>query len=228
MKKHIKIALDGPSGSGKSTIAKNLSKRLDILYLDTGAMYRAVALKALSLGVDTFDSDGVSAFLTDLDLDIKYADGAQRTYLDGEDVSEQIREPRVSMAASNVSSLKCVRLKMVEMQREIAGKTSCVLDGRDIGSYVLPDADYKFYITASVEVRADRRYKELTLKGYKVDYDELKKEIEQRDYNDKNRDFAPLVQAPDAVYLDTSYMTIEQVVNKVLSYVNQGENGETK
>ena len=99
---------------------------------------------------------------------------------------------------------------------------------QDIGSYVIPDADYKFYITASVEVRADRRYKELTLKGYKVDYDELKKEIEQRDYNDKNRDFAPLVQAPDAVYLDTSYMTIEQVVNKVLSYVNQGENGETK
>lgn len=219
MEKTIKIALDGPSGSGKSTVAKELSKRLNILYLDTGAMYRAVALKTISLGADTFDEQAVSAFINDIDIGIKYVDGAQRTFLDGIDVSEKIREPHVSMAASNVSSLKCVRLKMVEMQRKIASELSCVLDGRDIGSFVLPNADYKFYITASVDVRAHRRYKELTLRGHKVDFEELKKEIEQRDYNDKHRDFAPLVQAEDAIYVDTSFMTAEQVVNKIIAYI---------
>lgn len=215
----LKIALDGPSGSGKSTIAKRLSKELNILYLDTGAMYRATALKALSLGIDTFDGGGVSTFINEINLEVKYIDGTQHTFLDGEDVSEKIREPHVSMAASNISSLKCVRLKMVEMQRKIASSMSCVLDGRDIGSYVLPDANFKFYITASVDVRADRRYKELVLKGHKVDYDLLKKEIEQRDFNDKNRDFAPLIKADDAIEIDTSFMNVEQVVNTVLSYI---------
>ncbi len=221
MKNLIRIALDGPSGSGKSTVAKRLSKELNILYLDTGAMYRATALKAIKCGVDSLDLDGVSRFIDDIDLEIKYIDGAQHTYLDGEDVSEKIREPHVSMAASNISSLKCVRLKMVEMQRKIAAGTSCVLDGRDIGSYVLPDADFKFYVTASVEERANRRFKELTLKGHKVNYNELKAEIEQRDYNDKNRDFSPLVQAEDAIYLDTSFMNVEQVCNTILSYVKK-------
>ena len=221
MSKIIRIALDGPSGSGKSTIAKKLSSKLNILYLDTGAMYRATALKAISLGIDTFDEKGVLTFIDNIDLQIKYVDGTQHTYLDGEDVSERIREPHVSMAASNISSLKCVRLKMVEMQRKIASQMSCVLDGRDIGSFVLPDADYKFYITASVDVRADRRFKELALKGHKVDFVELRKEIEQRDYNDKNRDFAPLTKADDAIEIDTSFMTIEQVINKVLSYLEK-------
>ena len=221
MEKIITIALDGPSGSGKSTIAKKLSKELNILYLDTGAMYRATAVKALKLGIDTFDANGVDTFINDIDLEIKYVDGAQRTYLDGEDVSERIREPEVSMAASNISSLKNVRLKMVDMQRKIAKGTSCILDGRDIGSFVLPDAEFKFYITASVDVRADRRYKELKLKGHDVDYNELKAEIEQRDYNDRNRDFAPLRKADDAIEIDTSLMTIEQVINKVLSYINK-------
>ena len=221
MKNLIRIALDGPSGSGKSTVAKRLSKELNILYLDTGAMYRATALKAIKCGVDSFDVDGVSKFIDNIDLEIKYIDGAQHTFLDGEDVSEKIREPHVSMAASNISSLKCVRLKMVEMQRKIAAGTSCVLDGRDIGSYVLPDADFKFYVTASVEERANRRFKELTLKGHKVDFNELKAEIEQRDYNDKNRDFSPLVQAEDAIYLDTSFMNVEQVCNTILSYVKK-------
>lgn len=220
MDKIIKIALDGPSGSGKSTVAKRLSHDLDILYLDTGAMYRACALKCLSLGIDTFDEKGVSTFINDINIEIKYENGAQRTFLDGVDVSEKIREPHVSMAASNISSLKCVRLKMVDMQRKIAQKMSCVLDGRDIGTFVLPDADFKFYITASVEVRADRRYKELKLKGHKVDYEELKKEIEQRDFNDKNRDFAPLRQAEDAILIDTSFMTIDAVVNRILSFIN--------
>ncbi len=219
MKNKFSIALDGPSGSGKSTLAKFLSQKLNVLYLDTGAMYRACAVKAIKMGIDTFDEKGVSSFINDIDLQIKYVDGAQRTYLDGEDVSEKIREPHVSMAASNVSSLKCVRLKMVDMQRKIAGEMSCVLDGRDIGSYVLPNADYKFYITASVEVRAKRRFDELTLKGHNVDFEELKKEIEQRDFNDKNRDFAPLRQAEDAIKIDTSNMSIEQVIAKVLDYI---------
>ncbi len=221
MNKIIRIALDGPSGSGKSTIAKRLSQKLNILYLDTGAMYRATALKAISLNIDTFDEKGVSTFIDNINLEIKYIDGTQHTYLDGEDVSERIREPHVSMAASNISSLKCVRLKMVDMQRKIASEMSCVLDGRDIGSFVLPDADFKFYITASSDVRADRRYKELTLKGHKVDFNELKKEIEQRDFNDKNRDFAPLTKAEDALEIDTSFMTIEQVVSKVLSVIER-------
>ena len=221
MEKMIRIALDGPSGSGKSTIAKKLSKELNILYLDTGAMYRATALKALSLNIDTFDEEGVKTFIDDINLEIKYIDGAQHTFLDGEDVSERIREPHVSMAASNISSLRPVRLKMVDMQRKIASKMSCVLDGRDIGSFVLPDADFKFYITANVTVRADRRFKELTLKGHNVDFEALKQEIEQRDYNDKNRDFSPLVKADDAIEIDTSYMTINQVVDKVLSIVKK-------
>ena len=221
MAKTLKIALDGPSGSGKSTIAKKLSKELDILYLDTGAMYRATALKALKLNVDTFDEKGVSSFINDLNLEIKYENGSQQTYLDGENVSDKIREPQVSMAASNISSLKSVRLKMVEMQRKIASSTSCVLDGRDIGSYVLPDADYKFYITASVEVRAQRRFKELTEKGFNVDFEKLKQEIEQRDYNDSHRDFAPLVKAEDAIFIDTSNMDIDGVTNAVMSYIKK-------
>ena len=220
MKTTFKIALDGPSGSGKSTIAKKLSEKLDILYLDTGAMYRATAMKALKLNVDTFDEKGVSKFIGDLDLDIKYENGSQQTYLDGENVSGKIREPQVSMAASNISSLKCVRLKMVEMQRKIAASTSCVLDGRDIGSFVLPDADYKFYITASVDVRAKRRFKELAEKGFNVDFEKLKKEIEERDYNDSHREFAPLIKADDAILIDTSDMSIDEVINAVMSHIN--------
>ena len=219
MEKIIRIALDGPSGSGKSTIAKRLSSKLNILYLDTGAMYRATALKALSLGIDTLDEKGVSTFIDDINLEIKYINGAQHTFLDGKDVSDKIREPHVSMAASNISSLKCVRLKMVDMQRKIAGEMSCVLDGRDIGSFVLPNADFKFYITASVDVRADRRFKELMLKGHNVDFEQLKQEIEQRDYNDKTRDFAPLTKAADAIEIDTSFMNVEQVIGKVISYI---------
>lgn len=217
--KKIVIALDGPSGSGKSTVAKFLSDKLNILYLDTGAMYRATALKALNLGIDTFDEEGVKTFIYDINLEIKYIDKSQHTFLDGEDVSQKIREPHMSMAASNISSLKTVRLKMVEMQRKIASDISCVLDGRDIGSYVLPDADYKFFITASPEVRAKRRFDELKAKNFDVNYDEILKDIEKRDYNDIHRDFSPLVQAKDAVYIDTSDMNIEEVTNKILSFI---------
>ncbi len=219
--KKIVIALDGPSGSGKSTVAKFLSDKLNILYLDTGAMYRATALKALNLGIDTFDEEGVKTFINDINLEIKYIDKSQHTFLDGEDVSQKIREPHMSMAASNISSLKTVRLKMVEMQRKIASDISCVLDGRDIGSYVLPDADYKFFITASPEVRAKRRFDELKAKNFDVNYDEILRDIEKRDYNDIHRDFSPLVQAKDAVYIDTSDMNIEEVTNKILSFIKQ-------
>ena len=215
----INIAIDGPSGSGKSTVAKILSQKLNILYLDTGAMYRATALKALNLGIDTFDEEGVKPFINDINLEIKYIDKSQHTFLDGEDVSQKIREPHMSMAASNISSLKTVRLKMVEMQRKIASDISCVLDGRDIGSYVLPDADYKFFITASPEVRAKRRFDELKTKNFDVNYDKILKDIEKRDYNDIHRDFSPLVQAKDAVYIDTSDMNIEEVTNKILSFI---------
>ena len=219
MKKQLAIALDGPSGSGKSTIAKFLSKKLDILYLDTGAMYRATAVKALSLGIDPLDEEKVKTFIDDINLEIKYIDGAQHTFLDGEDVSKKIRENHVSMAASNISKLKCVRLKMVDMQRKIASQMSCVLDGRDIGSYVLPNADYKFYVTASADVRAERRYKELIERGQSVDFEQIKSEIIARDENDKNRDFAPLVQADDAILIETSNLSIEEVLDLIISYI---------
>ncbi len=221
MDKILNIALDGPSGSGKSTVAKAISKKLNILYLDTGAMYRATGLKANKLGIDTFDEEGVKTFIDNIDLQIKYIDGTQHTFLDGEDVSEKIREPQVSMWASNISSLKCVRIKMVDMQRQIAGQMSCVLDGRDIGSYVLPDAKFKFYITASTEVRTKRRFEELKAKGFDVDFDNLFKEIEQRDYNDSHREFSPLKQAEDALVVDTSDMTVEEVLEKVLSCIGE-------
>ena len=215
----LNIALDGPSGSGKSTAAKAIAKKLDILYLDTGAMYRACALETIYRGVDSFDEASVKTFINDIDLQIKYVDGAQRTILRGKDVSEDIRKNEVSMMASNVSSLPCVRLKMVEMQRKVAESTDCILDGRDIGTYVLPNCKHKFYVTASPEVRAKRRYDELIAKGQTVDYDNILKEINQRDYNDSHRDFAPLRQAEDAIFLDTSDMTAEEVVDYIIAKV---------
>ena len=213
----INIALDGPAGSGKSTVARILSKELDILYLDTGAMYRACGLKCVKMGVSVKDENAVSAFINDINLKIEYKNGAQVTILDDEDVSTAIRRPEVSMLASDVSALKCVRLKMVEMQRKIAESLDCVLDGRDIGSFVLPNAKYKYFVTADSKVRAERRYKELIERGTPVDFDALHEEIKQRDYNDSHRDFAPLKQAEDAIVVDTSNMTVEEVVNCILT-----------
>lgn len=215
----MNIAIDGPSGAGKSTIAKELAKRLNITYLDTGAMYRTVALKSLLLGVDVNDEEGVKAFLPTVDLDIKYIEGTQHVYLDGKDVSKEIREHRMSKAASDISRIPAVRLHLVEMQRALASKYDCVLDGRDITSYVLPNAEYKFFITASPEVRAKRRLDELAAKGEKMDFEVLLADIKQRDYNDSHRDFAPLTRTEDSVYIDTSDMTIEEVLAKVLSYI---------
>ena len=211
----INVAIDGPAGSGKSTIAKALSRDYKILYLDTGAMYRACALKALNEGADVEDEAALCDLMRELSLTIEYVDGVQHTILDGKDVSEEIRSPRVSMAASTVSKYPCVRMKMVEKQREIAGKMSCVLDGRDIGSYVLPDAEFKFFLTASPEVRARRRYDELVAKGYEVDFEELKREIERRDLQDSTREFSPLRKADDAVVIDTSEMSIDEVLKEI-------------
>lgn len=215
------IALDGPAGSGKSTIAKVLAKDYNILYLDTGAMYRACGLKALREGIDPKDREAVKKMLPKLNVKVEYREGKQHTILDGEDVSTAIRENAVSMAASTISAHPDVRIKMVEMQREIGNSMSCVLDGRDIGSTVLPNAKYKFFITADSKVRAMRRYKELLERGEKVDFDTLHAEIVARDKQDSEREFSPLVCAKDAIVIDTSDMDINEVVLAVKKHVQE-------
>lgn len=209
------IAIDGPAGSGKSTVAKLLANDCHILYLDTGAMYRACALAALRKGVDVEDEVQVCDLMRTLELSVGYSDGVQHTYLSQEDVSALLRTPEVSMAASTISRHPSVRLKMVEKQREIASKMSCVLDGRDIGTFVLPDADFKFFLTASPEVRAKRRYDEMVARGEKVDFEALKRDIAARDKQDSTRALAPLKQADDAILIDTSDMTVEEVVETI-------------
>ncbi len=217
----MNIALDGPAGSGKSTIAKALAKDYNILYLDTGAMYRACGLKALRCGIDPKDGVAVEKMLQNLNVKVEYKDGAQHTILDGEDVSLAIRENSVSMAASSISAHPCVRIKMVEMQRDIARGMSCVLDGRDIGSTVLPNAKFKFFITADSKVRAMRRFKELQERGQNVDFDTLHQEIVARDKQDSEREFSPLVQAKDALLIDTSNMSIAEVVSAVKAAIQE-------
>ncbi len=213
------IALDGPAGSGKSTIAKRLAEDYHILYLDTGAMYRACALNALRAGIDPKDVRAVEEMLENLDLKVEYKEGIQHTLLNGEDVSENIRENAVSMAASDISAHRAVREKMVEVQRKIAESMSCVLDGRDIGSAVLPDAKFKFYVTADSKVRAKRRFKELTERGQNVELEALHSEIVRRDKQDSEREFSPLKRAADAVVVDTSEMDIEQAVAAIKSII---------
>ncbi len=215
------IALDGPAGSGKSTVAKILARDYNILHLDTGAMYRACGLKALRENVDTKDVVAVEQLLPQLDVKVEYREGKQHTILDGEDVSTAIRENAVSMAASNISAHQAVREKMVEMQREIATGMSCILDGRDIGSAVLPDAKFKFFITADSKVRAERRYKELLERGEQVDFEKLHAEIVARDKQDSEREFSPLVCPKDAMVIDTSMMNIEEVVAKIKSAIQE-------
>ena len=223
----MQIALDGPAGAGKSSIAKHVAKTLGMLYLDTGAMYRVVGYKAMQMGIDTLDESKVSDFAENIDINVVYKDGKQLMFLDGKDITAFIREPEVSINASNASKHKRVRQHMVRLQREIAAQTDVVVDGRDIGTHVLPNADYKFYITASIEQRAKRRHNQLIKKGIESNLDELKDEIAARDYQDMNREFAPLKAAEDAVILDTTDLTFEETYNKVLETIQKGVQNES-
>lgn len=215
------IAIDGPAGAGKSTIAKLLAAKLYILYLDTGAMYRAVGLKALNSGVSVTDEAAVEKMLKNTKVDVSVENGVQRVFLDGTDVSAEIREHRVSKAASDISAVPCVRYKMVELQREIAKKRDTVLDGRDIGTFVLPNAEHKFFLTASVDERAKRRYNELIKKGESCELSKIKADITERDYNDTHRALAPLKKADDAVEVDTTNLSIDEVVNVLLAAIGE-------
>lgn len=214
----ISIAIDGPAGAGKSTIAKMIAKALGIIYLDTGAMYRTVALKAINEGIDTLDSERLSMLVKDINIKIICNDSEQQIFLDGNDVSRMIRTPEISIGASNVATIPEVRLKMVELQREIAAKDSVVMDGRDIGTYVLPNANLKVFLTASLEERAKRRYSEQLQKGItSINLEDVMKDIEYRDKNDSSRAFAPLSKAEDAVEIDTTKLSIKEVAQKIMS-----------
>lgn len=215
------IAIDGPSGAGKSTIARMLAERLGIAYLDTGAMYRACALHMLDKNISLEDERRVAEELPDIDMGIIFENGAQKMFISGKDVSERIREHHMSKAASDISKLPCVREKLVSLQRELAKKQSCVLDGRDICLHVLPDARYKFFLTASANERAKRRAAELAQKGKQVNFETVLADINDRDYNDMHRAASPLVQAPDAVLVDSTNMTLEQVLDYMLSFIEE-------
>jgi cytidylate kinase len=215
--KKISIAIDGPAGAGKSTIAKLISKKLGILYLDTGAMYRAVALKAINENIDTLDEEKLSKLVENINIEIVYSKDEQKIILDGEDVSSLIRTPEVSIGASNVATIPDVRIKMVELQKKISSESSVVMDGRDIGSYVLPNADVKIFLNADIKERAKRRYSEQLSKN--ITLEEVLKDIEYRDKNDSSRSFAPLIKASDAIEIDTTNMSIDEVVNTILGYV---------
>ncbi len=219
----MKIAIDGPAGAGKSTIAKLLASELGFVYLDTGAMYRAVALKMLNEKIELADVASVEKTLEKTSVEIRYDNGTQKILLDGEDVSDIIREHAVSKAASDFSALPCVRLKMVELQRAFAEKRDTILDGRDIGTFVLPNAEFKFFLTASVDERAKRRFTELKNKGAECVLEDIKRDIEQRDYNDSHREFAPLKKADDAITVDTTSMSIKEVAEHMLALVRKKE-----
>ncbi|MBR6922101.1 MAG: (d)CMP kinase [Clostridia bacterium] len=208
----FRIAIDGPSGAGKSTVAKALAKRLGFVQVDTGAMYRSVGLYIYRKGIQPDDADAVIPQLENINIDLGFSEEGQRIYLNGEDVSEKIRQNEISAYASKVSAIPAVRVFLLEMQRKLAREHSVVMDGRDIGTVVLPDAELKIFQTASVKERAKRRYLELTEKGQIVDLETIKKEIEERDYNDSHRAAAPCVPADDAVIIDNSNITIEENV----------------
>ena len=215
--KTISIAIDGPSGAGKSTLAKSVSKTLGYLYVDTGAIYRTIGYAAFSKGVDPKDGEAAAALLPELEIGLHYGeDGLQHMTLNGTDVTDQIRLPEISLYASAVSAHPAVRAHLLEMQRKLARENNVVMDGRDIGTVVLPDADVKVYLTASVETRAKRRFLELQEKGTVCDLDNIQKDIEERDQRDMNREISPLRQAEDAVLVDSSDLTIEQVVDRIL------------
>lgn len=216
----MNIAIDGPAGAGKSTIAKAVAKELDILYLDTGAMYRALGYKVLSKHVDTRDMNGVVAIMEETEIGVKYIDGQQHTYLDGVDVSADIRTQQIGKAASDVSMFPPVRIKFAQLQRDIGEKQSIIMDGREIGSFVLPNAEYKFFINADPHVRALRRESELRAAGKPIPpIEETVAQIVERDKQDYEREFAPLKQVPDAILIDTTDMTADETVAAVLKHI---------
>ena len=216
------IAIDGPAGAGKSSIAKALSKRLGYIYIDTGAMYRAVALFFVENNVSDGTDSRIESLLEKLEISIKYEDGAQKVILNGEDVTDKLRLEEIGKLASKFSAIGSVREKLVALQRKLAQKENVVMDGRDIGTVVLPNADLKIYLSASSKVRAKRRYLELLEKGHTdLDINDIEDEIIKRDEADMNREISPLKQADDAYYLDSSDMTLEEVVSKILSMVKE-------
>ncbi len=220
--KTFSVAIDGPAGAGKSTIAKAAAAKLQFIYVDTGAMYRAVALYAIrnNLPFDNQDAHLEKA-LENIEITIEYVDGAQHVFLNGEDVSGLIRTPEVSAGASAVATVQPVRVKLVELQRKLAEGKNVIMDGRDIGTFVLPNADLKIYLTASADARALRRYKELLEKGEQVELEQIKTDIIARDKNDSEREFSPLRQAEDAVLVDNSDMDAQQTVDCLLTLIEE-------
>lgn len=220
--KHINIAIDGPGGAGKSTISKAVAKALGIIYVDTGALYRTVGCYAREHGLSVEDvrvSEKITPMLSDICVEIQYVDGAQHVILNGEDLGDKIRQPDISMYASAVSSVPSVRAFLLETQKELARKNSVIMDGRDIGTVILPDADVKIFLTASSEARAMRRYKELTEKGVAVKYEDVLSEMNERDHADSTRAAAPLKAADDAIYFDNSDYDFEGSVDYILKLI---------
>lgn len=219
--KHFAIAIDGPAGAGKSTVAKNVAKELGGIYLDTGAMYRTVGLYMMRNGIDLKNPEKIAENVKNVSVDVRYVDGVQRVYMGEEDVSEAIRENPVSAAASAVSAVPAVREILVKRQQEIAEGTFVVMDGRDIGTKVLPNAPLKIFLTAAPEERARRRFEELKAKGKTVDFDQLLAEIKERDYNDSHRAASPLVPADDAVMFDNTGLEQEQTAEKIIAMARE-------
>ncbi|MBQ7333746.1 MAG: (d)CMP kinase [Clostridia bacterium] len=217
----FKIAIDGPSGAGKSSVAKAVAKELSIVYVDTGALYRTIGLFMTEKGISTTDKESVISLLPEISIELKYVLGKQVILLNGKEVGDNIRTPEIAMAASNVSAIPEVRAFLLDTQRDIAKKNSVIMDGRDIGTVILPDAEVKIFLTASPEARAKRRYDELLAKGQSVNYDEIYKGMLERDKNDSTRAVAPCVPAPDAVFLDNSKLTPEKTVQKVIKIVKK-------
>ena len=227
MDKHYTVAIDGPSGAGKSTIARAAAARFGFIYVDTGAMYRTVGLAAARAGLPLGSEERIIALLPGLDIRFGYAeDGRQRMYLNGEDVTGLIRTPEISMRASEVSAMPEVRAYLLDMQRRMAERQSVVMDGRDIGTVVLPQADLKIFLTASARRRAQRRYKELAEKGEDVSFERVLAELEERDKNDSSRAAAPLRRADDALLVDTSELTLEESIERVCALIEGRMGGD--
>ena len=220
----ISVAIDGPAGAGKSTLSRKTAEKLGFIYVDTGALYRTVGLKFSRMGADTQLNCDIEGILSKTTVDIRFVNGEQRVFLDGEDVSEEIRTPAASMMASAVSAKPPVRAFLLEMQRKLAKENNVVMDGRDIGTVVLPDATVKIYLTASAQVRAKRRYDELLQKGTTVTFKEVYDDMVQRDYNDMHREIAPLKQADDAILADTSGFDFEESLALLLKIIKENTN----